>query len=61
MKEMVREAMDRLDKAYPCKELLNRKEAANFLGASPDTVSRYIQHQDGGMYSKLKIAHYLVD
>lgn len=61
MKDIVREAMDRLDEKYPARETLTRKEVSEFLGVSPDTVSRYIQHQKGGKYSKLQVAHYLTD
>ena len=61
MKGIVKDALERLDRAYPGRETLTRKEVAEFLGVSPDTVSRYIKHQKGGRYSKLQVAHYLTD
>ena len=42
MKGIVKDALERLDRAYPGRETLTRKEVAEFLGVSPDTVSRYI-------------------
>lgn len=61
MKDIVKEAMERLDRAYPGRETLTRKEVAEFLGVSTDTVKRHIKHQRGGKYSKIRIAHYMTD
>ena len=61
MTDIIKEAMERLDQQFPRREMLTRKEVAEFLGVSTDTVSKHIKHQRGGKYSKIRIAHYMTD
>ena len=63
-KEGFREQLDRLDAAFPGREIIRRTELAQFLGISYDTVKRqfkaeYNQRMKG--YAKVTVARALVE
>lgn len=63
-KEGFREQLDRLDAAFPGREIIRRTELAQFLGISYDTVKRqfkaeYNQRMKG--YTKVTVARALVE
>lgn len=63
-KEGFREQLERLDAAFPGREIIRRTELAQFLGISYDTVKRqfkteYNQRMKG--YTKVTVARALVE
>ena len=58
-KEGFRDNLERLDKAFPGKELLNRKDVAVYTGVSTRTVQKYLTPVCGTMYAKVTIAKWL--
>lgn len=63
-KPAYREILDRLDEAFPGRELIQQKELAKFLGVDVRTVKRHYSEckikQHSG-YCKTKIARALAD
>ena len=63
-KEGFREQLERLDAAFPDREIIRRNELAQFLGISYDTVKRqfkaeYNKRMKG--YTKVTVARALVE
>lgn len=63
-KEGFREQLERLDAAFPGREIIRRTELAQFLGISYDTVKRqfkteYNKRMKG--YTKVTVARALVE
>nr|DAH29617.1 MAG TPA: excisionase [Caudoviricetes sp.] len=58
-KEGFRDNLERLDKAFPGKELLNQKDVVVYTGLSPHTVQKYLTPVCGTMYAKVAIAKWL--
>ena len=63
-KEGYREQLDRLDAAFPDREIIRRNELAQFLGISYDTVQRQFKEEYNKRmkgYTKVMVARALVE
>ena len=61
-KPLFRETLDRLDTAFPNRELISYKEAATFLGVSTKTIQRnYKKASILSKISKVKFASALAE
>ena len=63
-KPAFREILDRLDEAFPGRELIQQKELAKFLGVDVRTVKKYFSACESKLhpgYCKAKIARILAD
>ena len=63
-KEGFRETLDRLDAAFPGKEIIKRKELSAFLGVSIDSIKRHFKDAYNSRvegYPKVCIARILVE
>ena len=63
-KPAFREALDRLDAAFPGREIIQQKELSQFLGLDVRTVRKYFSTCKSKLYpgySKTKIAMILAD
>lgn len=61
-KPIYRDTLDRLDAAFPGKELLQKKELAAFLGVSLQTVERRmgeVYNEKMKRYPKTKVARFI--
>lgn len=58
--KLYRSQLERLDKAYPDKEILSIAEVARFTGKSPNTIRKYLRSKMGG-YTKVAIASLLTE
>ena len=61
MKDNIRDAMERLDKAFPNRETLTLKETAAFLGLTQERTKEVVRRNKAKRYSKITIAHFLCD
>lgn len=58
-KYVYQQILNRLDKAYPGREVLTAPELSQFTGLSAPTVRARFPRNDWGKYSKCVIAQYL--
>ena len=59
-KEGFRDNLERLDEAFPGKELLTQREAAAYCGVCRQTIAKYVPAVPGGAkISKTSLARYL--
>ncbi len=58
-KENFRDALQRVDEAFPNRELLTIKQASDYLGVCERSVKKYLPVTPLGV-SKVKIAQFLV-
>ena len=63
-KDGFRETLDRLDESFPGREVIKRKELAEFLGVSNSTIVRHFKNEYNQRlqgYPKVVIARALVE
>ena len=63
-KPSYRDTLDRLDAAFPGKEIIQKKELSQFLGLDVRTVKKYFSTCESKLhpgYSKTKVARILAD
>lgn len=58
-KEGFRDNLERLDKAFPGKELLKLTELVRYAGVDRRTIQKYLNPVCGTMYAKVAVARWL--
>ena len=58
-KELFRDNLERLDMAFPGKEVLSKKEAAGYLGIQVETFNKYFYREGDYGISKVRLASLL--
>lgn len=58
-KELFRDNLERLDRAFPGKELLTIQDVAQYTGLCANTVRRYLTFTVANRFSKAAVAKWL--
>lgn len=61
MRDDIRDALTRLDDAFPGRETLTLKETAKYLGLTQERTREVVRRNKAKRYSKTTIAHFLCD